>query len=207
MKKKLLTLILGVALSANFAIQANAESAGWYNNSGTWYYYYSDGSMATGWVQSSGKWYYMLNDGSMAVNTKINGYYLDNDGVWSTNAPATVYNGADIKQKLSSLGFVLTSSGARLNPYGLSGGANFEVMDYNVLSGDKDINLTILQSNSENDKKVKIILNWILPTQGDYLYSVLDTKDLKSQTLELDGRTVTISVQGYGLSINFSPIS
>lgn len=100
MKKKLLTIILILALSANFAIQANAETAGWYNNSGTWYYYYSDGSMATGWIQSSGKWYYMLKDGSMAVNTKVNGYYLDKDGVWNTNAPSTVYNGADVKQKL-----------------------------------------------------------------------------------------------------------
>jgi glucan-binding YG repeat protein len=81
MKKKLLTLILALALSVNFAIQANAETAGWYNNSGTWYYYYSDGSMATGWIESSGKWYYMLNDGSMATNTKVNGYYLDKDGV------------------------------------------------------------------------------------------------------------------------------
>ncbi|MZK49038.1 hypothetical protein [Clostridium beijerinckii] len=207
MKKKLLTIILTLALSANFAIQANAETAGWYNNNGTWYYYYSDGSMVTGWVQSSGKWYYMLNDGSMAVNTKVNSYYLDNDGAWSTNAPSTVYNGANIKTKLYGLGFVDKNGGLTLNPYGASGGANFAQMGFTVGSGDRDMTLNIYQSNSDVDKKVKTILNWILPTQGDYLYSVLDTNGLKSQTLELDGRTVNIRVQSYGIAIDFSPMS
>lgn len=207
MKKKLLTLILGVALSANFAIQANAETAGWYNNSGTWCYYYSDGSMATGWIQSSGKWYYMLNDGSMAVNTKINGYYLDKDGVWNTNAPSTVYNGADIKQKLYGLGFVDHNNGLIINPYGANGAINFTSLDFTTGSGDRDMTLTIMQSNSDTDKKIKTILNWILPTKGDYLYSVLDTNGLKSQTIELDGRTINIRVQSFGIVLDFGPMS
>ncbi|WP_270565036.1 hypothetical protein [Clostridium beijerinckii] len=207
MKKKLLTIILTLALSVNFAIQANAETAGWYNNKGTWYYYYSDGSMATGWVQSSGKWYYMLNDGSMAVNTKINGYYLDKDGVWNTNAPSIVYNGADLKQKLYGLGFVDYGSGLRLNTYGATGSVNFTQMEFTVGSGSRDMTLIVMQSNPEIDKKIKTILNWILPTQGDYLYTVLDTNGLKSQTLQLDGRTVNIRVQSYGIAIDFGPMS
>lgn len=208
MKKKLLTIILALALSANFAIQANAESAGWYNNSGTWYYYYSDGSMATGWIQSNGKWYYMLSDGSMAVNSKVNGYYLDKDGVWNTNAPSIVSNGADIKQKLYGLGFVDHNNGLIINPYGANGAVNFTSLDFTVgSSSDRDMSLGILQSNSDVDKKVKTILNWILPTQGDYLYSVLDTKGLQSQTLQLDGRTIIVRVQSYGIAIDFSPMS
>ncbi|MFL0163993.1 hypothetical protein [Candidatus Clostridium helianthi] len=183
-----------------------SKATGWLQLNNDWYYFYSDGSMATGWIQSSGKWYYMLNDGSMAVNTKVNGYYLDKDGVWNTNVPSTIYNGADIKQKLYGLGFVDLNGGLTLNQYGAKGAINFTKMDFSVLSDKYDINLTILQSDTETDKKVKTILNWILPTQGDYLYSVLDTNGLKSQTLELDGRTVNIRVQSYGIAIDFSPI-
>lgn len=227
MKKKLLTVLLGLALSVNFAIQANAETAGWTSGANgwnyvktdgskatgwlqlnnNWYYFYSDGSMATGWVESSGKWYYTLNDGSMAVNTKINGYYLDKDGVWNTNAPATVYNGADIKQKLYGLGFVDHNGGLILNPYGSNGAVNFDILGFTTGTGSRDMTLTIMQSNTDADKKIKTILNWILPTKGDYLYSVLDTNGLKSQTLELDGRTINVKVQSFGIVIDFSPIS
>jgi hypothetical protein len=207
MKGRLLTIILTLALSANFAIQVNAETAGWTNGANGWNYVKTDGSMATGWIQSSGKWYYLLKDGSMAVNTKVNGYYLDKDGVWNTNTHSTVYNGTDVKQKLYGLGFVDKNGGLTLNPYGANGGINFTKMNFSVLSDKYDINLTILQSDAQTDQKVKTILNWILPTKGDYLYSVLDTNGLKSQTLELDGRTVNIRVQSYGIAIDFSPMS
>lgn len=200
----------GWVQSANGAWNYNktdgSKTIGWSQINNDWYYFYSDGTMAIGWLQAGGKWYYMLKDGSMAVNTKVDGYYINKDGLYSGDAPASIYNGNDIKQKLTSLGFALTSDGARLNTYGLSGGANFEIMDFNVFSDDKDMNLFIFQSDAENDKKIKTLLNWILPTKGDYLYNVLDDKNLTAQTLELDGRTVTIIIHNYGVQINFSPI-
>lgn len=207
MKKSFLALIIGTLLSLNLMITpVFASSTGWTQQGNEWYYYYSDGSMATGWIQSGGNWYYLLNDGSMAVNTKVNGDYLNSSGVWVTDVPSTVYNGADIKQKLYSLGFVDHNGGVIINPYGANGAVNFTSLDFTVGSDDRDMSLGIMQSNSDTDKKIKTILNWILPTKGDYLYSVLDTKGLQPQTLELDGRTVNIRIQSYGISINFGPI-
>lgn len=56
---------------------------GWYNDNGKWYYLDNDGSMHTGWVQTSpGDWYYMNSDGSMAVNTTVEGCYVNETGKW-----------------------------------------------------------------------------------------------------------------------------
>lgn len=39
--------------------------------------------MVTGWLQDTdGKWYYLNSNGAMAKNTTINGYYVDENGVW-----------------------------------------------------------------------------------------------------------------------------
>jgi hypothetical protein len=34
------------------------------------------------WISSDGKWYYVGSDGSLVKNTTINGYQINNDGVW-----------------------------------------------------------------------------------------------------------------------------
>ncbi|MDO5516140.1 MAG: hypothetical protein Q4F66_01220 [Clostridium sp.] len=52
------------------------------NHGDIWYYFDSNGYMYTGWIQSSGKWYYLNSDGSMAVNATVNGYIIDENGVW-----------------------------------------------------------------------------------------------------------------------------
>ena len=74
---------------------------GWQKLDGAWYYLGQDGTMKTGWQHISDKWYYFYDsgkmasstwlnnkyylkaDGSMAVNEYINGYWLDENGVWS----------------------------------------------------------------------------------------------------------------------------
>ena len=74
---------------------------GWQKLDGAWYYLGQDGAMKTGWQHISDKWYYFYDsgkmasstwlnnkyylkaDGSMAVNEYINGYWLDENGVWS----------------------------------------------------------------------------------------------------------------------------
>jgi FOG: Glucan-binding domain (YG repeat) len=192
--------------SWNYVKNDGSKTTGWYNDNGTWYYFYSDGSMAIGWLQSGSNWYYMLKDGSMAVNTKVDGYYLNTSGAYSTDVPSVIYNGSDIKQKLYGLGFVDKNGGLTLNPYGAKGGSNYSQLGFTVGSGDRDMSLLIYQSSSEIDKKIRSSLNWILPTKGDYLYNVIDTKDLTSQTLELDGRTITIRVTSYGVALDFGPI-
>ena len=40
-----------------------------------------NGEMQTGWIQDHGKWYYLWSDGTLAVNTEVNGYKVDENGV------------------------------------------------------------------------------------------------------------------------------
>jgi hypothetical protein len=62
--------------------EGNSWSVGWREIDGDWYYFDSNGYMKTGWMQDGGKWYYLYNSGDMAINTTINGYTLDYNGVW-----------------------------------------------------------------------------------------------------------------------------
>ncbi|NFL52794.1 sugar-binding protein [Clostridium botulinum] len=57
---------------------------GWFKEiDGNWYYLNQDGSMKTGWFKNiSGNWYYLNPNGSMATNTNINGYYINQYGIW-----------------------------------------------------------------------------------------------------------------------------
>ncbi|GAA0076062.1 hypothetical protein UT300005_04400 [Clostridium sp. CTA-5] len=58
---------------------------GWFNDAnGNWYYLNTDGSMKTGWFNDYyGNWYYLNPNGSLAVNTRVNGYYIDENGLWN----------------------------------------------------------------------------------------------------------------------------
>jgi len=58
-----------------------AMATTWEKISDKWYLLKADGVMATGWQQSNGKWYYLYSDGTMALNTTIDGYRLDENGV------------------------------------------------------------------------------------------------------------------------------
>ncbi len=49
------------------------------------YYFDTNAVMVSGkWLQIDGKWYYFYSDGSLAVNTKIDGYEVDENGVRKT---------------------------------------------------------------------------------------------------------------------------
>ena len=76
-----------------FFFDANGHMmTGWVQDGGRWYYLnpVSDGTqgrMMTGWVLIDGKWYYLnpVSDGTkgaMIVNTWIDKYYVDENGVW-----------------------------------------------------------------------------------------------------------------------------
>ena len=52
------------------------------------------------------------------------------------------------------------------------------------------------------DNKIKALLNVLVPTQKDYLFDIVNTKGPKTQTFELDGRTVKVTRQA-GINIFF----
>lgn len=55
----------------------------WILVNGKWYYMGQDGRMATGWVKLNESWYYLYSDGSMAVNTTVDGWSINGEGVAS----------------------------------------------------------------------------------------------------------------------------
>lgn len=57
---------------------------GWIQVDDAWYFLNQDGAMATGWVQMKpGEWYYFYSDGTMAANAVIDGYAVNESGIWS----------------------------------------------------------------------------------------------------------------------------
>lgn len=184
-----------------------SNATGWIQDGVDWYYFWSNGQMATGWVQAGGNWYYMTGSGAMASNTVVDGYYLNASGAWTSRPSGEIRTGAQIKEKVSSLGCVQDKYGSlKFNPNSNSDDDEHDYMGFGTWSDDRDMNLTIYRTNADIDNKIRTILNWILPTKGNTLYSTIDVKGLQSQTLELDGRTVIINVQPRYLSITFRPI-
>ena len=60
-------------------------ASGWLQDpsNSKWYYLDTNGAMKTGWVQNSdGNWYYLEENGVMAKNKVIDGYVLNETGVW-----------------------------------------------------------------------------------------------------------------------------
>ena len=56
---------------------------GWYLDETVWYYTQPDFTLAhLGWLQIDGVWYYFGADGQLAVDTVIDGYYVDTNGAW-----------------------------------------------------------------------------------------------------------------------------
>lgn len=56
---------------------------GWIYRNGLYYYTNEYGVMQTGWQEIDGYWYYLdPSDGHKAVNTLVNGFYVDEDGIW-----------------------------------------------------------------------------------------------------------------------------
>lgn len=63
--------------------QDGIMQTGWLKDGDMTYYLKEDGAMAIGWLQANpGQWYYFQADGSMAVNTVVDGYQINESGVW-----------------------------------------------------------------------------------------------------------------------------
>lgn len=68
--------VLGVT-SISASAEWRQDSTGWWNAEGN--------SYSTGWKQIDGKWYYFNSNGYMAHDTIVDGYKIDNNGVWIQN--------------------------------------------------------------------------------------------------------------------------
>lgn len=80
-----LTIAMGMTMLPAVNVQA-AVYNGWEKN-GSYWYYYSNGSLKTGWVNDGGTWYYLNSDGSMKTGWLNNGgtwYYLNSNGAMKT---------------------------------------------------------------------------------------------------------------------------
>ncbi|MFR5601905.1 MAG: hypothetical protein ACLTKI_05915 [Lachnospiraceae bacterium] len=56
---------------------------GWQELDGSWYYFQEDGAMKTGWLMTQpGQWYYFDETGKMLSNTEVDGYSLNETGLW-----------------------------------------------------------------------------------------------------------------------------
>ena len=86
-------------------------ATGWKKLGGEWYYLTSSGAMATGWVKLNGKYYFMNGSGVMQHDTWVdNGaYYVNSDGVWVEGK--TSQNGTGSSRTDSTAGWV--SGGGR----------------------------------------------------------------------------------------------
>ena len=56
------------------------DSKGWWYNNGNSYY--------TGWKHIDSNWYYFYSDGYMATNDKIGDYFVNSTGVWTNEITA-----------------------------------------------------------------------------------------------------------------------
>ena len=192
-----------------FYFNSSGESVtGWLKSNDKWYFLESNGKMSIGWIYDGAKWYFLNDDGDMLVNkTTPDRYKVGADGAWDgeTNTKP-VYNGYDITKKLADLGFAggyeYTWTAGNANQYISYGIPSFSNMP--IYQSDTDMYLNYTVNNTEMDK-VKTILSWILPTRANDLYTMLSNPTKRTETFELDGRTVSLTVDEKIIQMKFSP--
>lgn len=120
--------------------------------------------------------------------------------------PTKIYTGSQVKEKLYGLGFTEKNGGLRYNPHGANADGAYDYATFSVLSGNNDMYLLIQDSDPAFDQKLSTIFSYILPSSGGTLYSILDNSNVQSQTIQLDGRTISIDIYNYGIGVSFGPI-
>ncbi|NRY59837.1 anthrax toxin lethal factor-related metalloendopeptidase [Clostridium beijerinckii] len=71
---------LGFVKQSELNSSTSNDITGWSYVNQIWSYS-ENGKWVNGWKEIDGEWYYFIN-GTMAKNTTINGYYINDDGVW-----------------------------------------------------------------------------------------------------------------------------
>jgi hypothetical protein len=121
--------------AVNTVNSVNNTSGEWKSNSKGWWY--AEGSSyATGWKKIGSDWYYFYSDGYMAHDTKIGSYYVNSNGAWSTDVPASFSQGVRIgmteEQVLRSSWGRPTDINKTTNQYGTYEQWVYRYGDYNA---------------------------------------------------------------------------
>ncbi|WP_242247985.1 S-layer homology domain-containing protein [Bacillus cereus group sp. BfR-BA-01328] len=112
-----------------------------------------------------------------------------------------------VRNILISSGFFKRDNSYVYNTYGEKGDKLFDVMRVQITPNEKyEYRMFINNDNPAVNTSVRKMLNEILPTQGDYLYNVIDNPAVKTQTLKLDSRIVEIETGG-NLSVLFGTVN
>ena len=186
-----------------YYLKNGSKATGWVQDNSKWYYLGTDGKMRVGWIQDGGNWYFLNSDGSMAHDTTISGYYLGSNGAWTT-ASASSSSGSvtgisytELINRIDNLGFVNKKYYSVADVGNVVAGYGWHWKDYqcgNIGVYDSGgFAVQLRKNNSEFHSAVIQIFNWLLPTQGKELDSILTTNP-QNETLTMDGRTVKITM-------------
>ncbi|WP_283747763.1 S-layer homology domain-containing protein [Bacillus thuringiensis] len=112
-----------------------------------------------------------------------------------------------VQNLLTSEGFFKRGTEYVYNPHGENADTLYDVMRVQITPNTNyEYRIFINNDDPSVNASIKKMFNEILPTKGDYLYSVIDDSGLKNQTLKLDSRTIAIN-KGWNLSILISPVN
>ncbi|MGN4611251.1 S-layer homology domain-containing protein [Bacillus cereus group sp. MYBK71-2] len=106
----------------------------------------------------------------------------------------------EIENILIDSGFFKRSSEYIYNKNGKDGYDNMMYFNFSS-SDDSTYRMYITSDDPVLNEPVKKILNTLLPTKSDYLYSIIKNPTASSRTIELDGRKVEIK-RGSSLSVS-----
>ena len=89
-KKKIVAFLMAAMMLMSTAPMKTQAAAGWSYENGNWYYYNTDGSLATGWLLLDDCWYYLESDGRMrasawVASTETDWYWLGGSGIMQSN--------------------------------------------------------------------------------------------------------------------------
>jgi len=104
-------IVMGIIASSISILPLTGASAEWKQDSKGWWN--TEGSSwSVGWKQIDSKWYYFGQDGYMAHDTIVDGYKIDNNGVWIQNN--TVNNTTETSTNVSNTANSNNSSNTNL---------------------------------------------------------------------------------------------
>lgn len=124
--------------------------------------------------------------------------------------PQPTYTGNSIVNRaVNELGWCKRSDKqAFLGPYGCQTGIDMETAQITAQNGNNgwDVTIGIYDSSAPGVVSgVESIIRWMMPSQGQQLINKLHDPNYYGGTHTLDGRSVTVTLKSYGISITIGP--